>query len=108
MNFMSHLECFWKEVPVSLILSSPLAAQAGFSNSNDSTLLSATCAQPQVLQASFPKAGLPQPGHKGQILSLGGARKPSSSGKLALASRHGGSAGTNAAVHAFPFCLLWN
>lgn len=104
----SLTECFWKEVPVSLILSSPLAAQAGFSNSNDSTYLSVTCAQPQVLQASFPKVSLPQPGHKGQILSMGGARKPSSSGKLALTSRHGGSAGTNAAVHAFPFCLLWN
>lgn len=56
----SLTECFWKEVPVSLILSSPLAAQAGFSNSKDSTHLSATCAQPQAL-----KVGLPQPGHKG-------------------------------------------
>lgn len=95
----SLTECFLKEVLISLLLSSPLAAQAGFSNSNDSAHLSGhLCSASGLLQASSPKVGLPQPGHKGRILSMGGARKPSSSGKLALASRRGGPAGTSAAA----------
>lgn len=85
--YESLTKCFLKEVLISLLLSSPLAAQAGFRNSNDSAhLWGHLCSASGLLQASSPKVGLPQPGHKGRILSMGGARKPSSSGKLALAS----------------------